>query len=199
MLLNSSEDNRWPGGAECPGGHLESKGHPRGQEGVKQSGGCRMTRSAPNPEWPERRQAAWIAPTSQERASSSGQGAQQRVWSGGRYEGRCCVKISVPGHHSLTKQASFVVEREQRTFGALLGGFRKSCLAISQERFWWRLRNKSVQRTQHCGLLLTTPRRRSDLEMAPLYSASDTLFYPRLYKEGRIIRPQNRGTPPGRL
>ena len=103
-------------GAECPGGHLEPKGPPRGQEGVKQPGECRMTRSAPNYEWPERLQTAWIVPISQERASPSGQGALQRVWSGGGYQGLCCVKISVSGHHSITKQASFVVKREQRTF-----------------------------------------------------------------------------------
>ena len=70
-------------GAECPGGHLEPKGPQRGQEVVKQPGGCRMTRSAPNPEWPERLQAAWVVPISQERASPSGQGALQRVWSDG--------------------------------------------------------------------------------------------------------------------
>ena len=79
MLLNSWEDNSWPGGAERLGGHLELKGHPRGQKDVKQPGGCRMTRNAPNPEWPQRRQAARIALISQERASPSGQGALQRV------------------------------------------------------------------------------------------------------------------------
>ena len=34
-----------------------------------------------------KRQAAWIAPTSQERASPSGQGALQRVWNGAGYAG----------------------------------------------------------------------------------------------------------------
>ena len=46
-----------------------------------------MTRMAPNCEWSERRQAAWAAPTSQQRASPSGQGKLQRVWSGGGYAG----------------------------------------------------------------------------------------------------------------
>ena len=47
-LLNNWEDNRWPGGAECPGGYQEPRGHPRGQEGVKQPGGRRGTRMAVN-------------------------------------------------------------------------------------------------------------------------------------------------------
>ena len=31
-------------------------------------------------------------------------------------QGRCCVRNSVSRHHSITKQVSFVVKREQRIF-----------------------------------------------------------------------------------
>ena len=90
VLLNSWDDNRWSG-APCPGEH------PIGQEGAGSSEGRRTPSGQKGA-----KQLRFRLPVRSGRRLH-GQGAMRRVWNGGGYGGRCCVKISVYGHHSITK------------------------------------------------------------------------------------------------
>ena len=92
----------WPWGAECPGGHREPRGHPRGrwraqggQKSAKKLGLRRPVRSG-------RLRVA--------RARYSVCGAVLDT------QGRYCVKSGVSGRHSIIYQVIFLVKREQKTF-----------------------------------------------------------------------------------
>ena len=136
-MLNSWEDNRWPGGAECPGGHREPRGHLRGR-------GRQAARRAQGDQKDAEFRVARKAPSSLGCADQSGAGVAE--WAGlpahqlvGRArcsacgavldaQGRCCVKSSVTGLHSITNQASFVAKREERTLRCSTNRFQDALL-----------------------------------------------------------------------